>query len=213
MNEEAGSPAGPPGPPGGEPALPQEPFAGAPPERRISVAWAALFYAVPAATAWAWLRWSKPGRSGELWAPPDWAADLAAGLGAGLAIAGLTFLAGRLFPWARRLEEEFGAVVGDQKPWEIAALALLSGGAEEYFFRGALQEKFGIWIAAAVFAVVHWPFSRAFLPWPFMAGLIGLALGGLRSWTDSLVAPAAAHAAVNLLNLWRIARRRDPERD
>ncbi len=180
------------------------PPAPGPPERRLPVPYAALFYAIPAAIAWAWL---GRGRSRALWAPPDWAADLARGVAAGLAIAGLALLAGRRFRWARRLEAEFGSILGAQKGWEIVVLALLSGFAEEYFFRGALQEKFGIWIPAAVFALLHWPLNRAFLPWPFLAGAIGLGLGGLRIWTDSLLAPAAAHAVVNLVNLARITRR------
>jgi hypothetical protein len=61
---------------------------------------------------------------------------------------------------------------------------------EEYLFRGALQQKFGIWVATIVFAVIHWPLNPNFFPWPFVAGLIGLGLGGLALWTQSLVAPA-----------------------
>jgi membrane protease YdiL (CAAX protease family) len=134
---------------------------------------------------------------------------MGAGAAAGLGIAALSAAAGRSFRWARGLEDEFRAILGDSKGWEIAVLAFISGMAEEYLFRGALQENFGIWIAAAVFAVLHWPVSRAFFPWPIAAGAIGLALGGLRLWTNSLVAPAAAHGVINLINLWRLTRRGD----
>jgi hypothetical protein len=34
-----------------------------------------------------------------------------------------------------------------------------------------------------------------------------LGLGGLAHWTESLVAPAAAHVVINLVNLRRITRR------
>ncbi len=178
-------------------------------ERRLPVAYAAAFYAVPAAVAWAWLRWSSPGRSLELWAPPDWASDAAVGAAAGLAMAVLARLSVRIFGWARGMEEEFRDLVGDQRGWEIVILALVSGIGEEYFFRGALQEAFGIWAAAAVFGAVHWPLRRGLLPWPFVAAAAGAFLGWMRDWTGSLVAPAAAHAVVNMINLGCIARRRD----
>lgn len=176
-------------------------------ERRLPVFYATFFYAFPAAVAWVWLEAAKPGRSLALWAPPDWPADLALGAAAGAAVAALSAVASRTFRWARALESEFGWILGSQRVWEVAAIALLSGAAEEYLFRGALQERFGIWVATAVFAVIHWPVNRNFLAWPFLAGIVGLGLGGLAVWTDSLVAPAAAHAVVNFVNLLRIARR------
>ena len=176
-------------------------------ERRLPAFYAAFFYAFPAAVAWIWLHHSKPGRSLALWAPADWPADLALGVGAGMAILLVTWTLGRFCVWTRRLEAEFGWILGAQRKWEIAWIALLSGCAEEYLFRGALQEKFGIWAATAVFAVIHWPLNRNFLPWPFIAGVVGLGLGGLAIWTDSLVAPAAAHVVVNFVNLWRITER------
>jgi membrane protease YdiL (CAAX protease family) len=176
-------------------------------ERRLPAFYAAFFYAFPAAVAWIWLHFQKPGRTRELWFPADWPLDLAAGLGAGLAVAGLTWLCSRRFRWARRLEAEFGWIIGAQKGWEILWIALLSGVAEEYLFRGALQEKFGLLPATIVFALVHWPVNVNFLPWPFVAGLIGLGFGGLAIATDSLLAPAAAHVVVNAINLRRITRR------
>ncbi len=199
---EAGRPT-----PGEPDAVPFPAAPGPGEDRRLPPLYATLFYAIPAALAWAWLRWARPGRSRELWAPSDWPADLAAGAAAGLAIVALCWVAGRHFLWTRRLEAEFGRFLGEQGKGEIAWLALVSGCAEEYFFRGAMQEQFGIWIAAAVFAAVHWPIHRGLLPWPFLAGAIGLALGGLREWTDSLVAPAAAHVLINGINLLRITRR------
>jgi membrane protease YdiL (CAAX protease family) len=176
-------------------------------ERRLPSFYAAFFYAFPAAVAWIWLHHTMPGRSLALWAPADWPLDLAVGVGSGLAIVLVTALFGRWFAWTRRLEAEFGWILGAQRKWEIVWIALLSGCAEEYLFRGALQEKFGIWVAAGVFAVIHWPVNRNFLPWPFVAGVVGLGLGFLALWTDSLVAPAAAHVVVNLVNLVRITHR------
>ena len=176
-------------------------------ERRLPPFYATFFYAFPAAVSWIWLYFQRPNLSADLWMPATWARDLAIGLAAGLAVVGVSLLFSRLFAWTRRLEAEFGWILGAQKGWEIVWIALLSGCAEEYLFRGALQQKFGIWVAAAVFAVIHWPLNPNFLPWPFVAAVIGLGLGGLAAATGSLVAPAAAHVVINLINLRRITRR------
>jgi membrane protease YdiL (CAAX protease family) len=176
-------------------------------ERRLPPFYASFFYAFPAAVSWIWLYFQRPGLSGQLWTPAAWPRDLALGVAVGLAVVGLSVLAGRRFAWARRLEAEFGWILGAQKGWEIVWIALLSGCAEEYLFRGALQQKFGLWVATAVFAVIHWPLNPNFFPWPFVAAAIGLGLGGLAWATGGLVAPAAAHVVINLINLARVTRR------
>ncbi|HVR84448.1 MAG TPA: CPBP family intramembrane glutamic endopeptidase [Planctomycetota bacterium] len=176
-------------------------------ERRLPPFYASFFYAFPAAVSWIWLYFQRPSLSRQLWMPSAWMRDLGLGIAAGLAVVGICMLFSRLFAWTRRLEAEFGWILGAQKGWEIVWIALLSGCAEEYLFRGALQQKFGIWVAVVVFAVIHWPLNPNFLPWPFVAGVIGLGLGGLAATTGSLVAPAAAHVVINLINLKRITRR------
>ncbi|HEX7901344.1 MAG TPA: type II CAAX endopeptidase family protein [Planctomycetota bacterium] len=176
-------------------------------ERRLPVFYASFFYAFPAAVAWIWLEAAKPGRTRALWATLDWPVDLAIGVAAGLAGGLLSVVLVKAFGWARKLESEFGWILGGQRVWEIAWIALLSGCAEEFLFRGALQEKFGIWVATAVFAVIHWPVNPNFRAWPFLAAAAGLGFGGLQIWTDSLVAPAAAHVVLNFVNLLRITKR------
>ena len=176
-------------------------------ERRLPPFYAAFFYAFPLAIAWIWLYHVNPKRSVQLWAPADWPRSIAIGAAAGLLIVAVTIFFSRKFVWARRLEAEFGWMLGRQKEWEIAWIALLSGAAEEYLFRGALQEKFGLWITAAVFGLVHWPLNRNFWMWPILSGAIGLGLGGLAFWTHSIVAPATAHVVVNWVNLKRITSR------
>ncbi|MCZ6691168.1 MAG: CPBP family glutamic-type intramembrane protease [Planctomycetota bacterium] len=176
-------------------------------ERRLPPFYALFFYAFAAVLAWILLYHNNPGRSLELWAPPNWASCLGIGIAAGAILVGLSILVVKRFAWARALEAEFGWILGAQRGWEIAWVALLSGCAEEYLFRGALQEVWGVWLAAAVFALIHWPVNRNFLPWPFVAGVIGLGLGGLVLWTGSLLAPVTAHVIVNGVNLWRMTRR------
>ena len=176
-------------------------------ERRLPVFYASFFYAFPAAVAWIWLEAAKPGRVRGLWATSDAAADLAVGAAAGLLGAGIGAMLARGFRWARRLESEFGWILGGQRVWEMAWIALLSGTAEEFLFRGALQEKFGIGVATAVFAVIHWPLNPNFRSWPFVAALAGLGFAALKEGTDSLLAPAAAHVVLNFVNLLRITKR------
>lgn len=176
-------------------------------ERRLPVFYASFFYAFPAAVSWIWLEAFKPGRAKALWATSDWPLDLAVGAGAGVLGAVLSVALVKGFGWARRLESEFGWILGGQRLGGIVWIALLSGCAEEFLFRGALQEKFGIWVATAVFAVIHWPVNPNFRAWPFLAAAAGLGFAGLKEWTDSLVAPAAAHVLLNFINLLRITKR------
>src|SRR5262245_15006082 len=109
-------------------------------ERRLPAFYAAFFYAFPAAVAWVWLHYARGDANARLWRLDAVPLGAAAGAAAGLAVVGLSLLASRHFGWARRLEAEFGWILGSQRPWEIAWIALLSGFAEEYLFRGALQE-------------------------------------------------------------------------
>ncbi len=176
-------------------------------ERRVPPFYAAFFYAFPAAVSWIWLNAQNPRLTRELWMPADWYVDLSIGVGVGLGLVGVSVLFGRWFAWTRRLEAEFGWILGAQKKWEIVWIALLSGCAEEYLFRGALQQKFGLVVATLVFAVIHWPLNRNVWTWPLVAGAIGLLLGGLAIWTGSILAPVAAHVVNNFVNLNRLTRR------
>ena len=54
---------------------------------------------------------------------------------------------------------------------------------------------------------VHAPLKRDLLVWPFLAAGMGLVLGLLYERTGSVIAPAAAHVAVNWINLLHLARR------
>ena len=107
-------------------------------ERRLPPFYALFFYAFPAIVAWIWLYHAHPGRSAELWSFESALLGIPLGLAAGLLVVGLTLLASRTCAWARRLESEFGWILGAQKLWGIIWISLLSGFAEEYLFRGAL---------------------------------------------------------------------------
>ena len=90
---------------------------------------------------------------------------------------------------------------------EVIALALLSGFAEELFFRGAVQAAWGWPVATLLFALLHVGPGAAFRSWTLFAALAGLVFAGLMEWRGSLLAPVLAHALVNAVNLGRLARR------
>jgi membrane protease YdiL (CAAX protease family) len=84
---------------------------------------------------------------------------------------------------------------------ECVLLAAVSGVAEEAFFRGVLQPRIGLVAAALVFGIAHFVPRRELAPWAVFALAAGLLLGILFESTGNLVAPAAAHALINGVNL------------
>ena len=86
---------------------------------------------------------------------------------------GLWWMGERVSPLARQLEEQLAAVLGPLTAAEAVSLAVLSGFAEELFFRGAVQGQWG-WLAATVlFAVLHTGPGRAFRVWTLFAVVAG----------------------------------------
>lgn len=137
--------------------------------------------------------------------PRRWWLDLALGIGASGVLLGIWKLAEVAFPLARQLEDQLSELLGPLTPAEVVALALLSGFAEELFFRGALQGAVG-WIPASLlFALLHTGPGPAFRLWTLFAALAGLLLGALMAWRGNLFGPIVAHALVNGVNLWRLA--------
>ena len=166
----------------------------------ISVAYGVL---LAIAILWAWLRGDRP-----LFAAPDpmepgWSALI--GTAAGLLVVFLSQLSVSRFSWARRLEEEFARILGPLTMFEVVLLALLSGVAEEAFFRGALQPSAGFILTSLIFGLLHVGPSKTYLPWTAMALIMGFALGAMYIWTGTLIAPILCHFLINTINLRRIA--------
>ncbi len=133
--------------------------------------------------------------------------DLAAGSGAGLLLVGVWRLAARRFAVARDLEAELAKVLGVLPTSEAIALALVSGFAEELFFRGAVQGSVGFLPATLLFALLHSGPGRAFRMWTLFAAVAGLLFGGLMLWRGNLLAPFVGHFVVNAINLRSLSRR------
>ena len=136
-----------------------------------------------------------------------WWLDLGLGLGAGLLLLGLWAAAERIFPLARDLEARLAQALGPLSGSEAFALALLSGFAEELFFRGAVQGTLGLVAATLLFGLLHSGPGKELRLWTLFALLAGGTLGFLMQWRGNLLGPVAGHFLVNAVNLRRLAGR------
>lgn len=126
-------------------------------------------------------------------------------LGLGLALAlGTTvstrWLVGRA-SWARTLRAQMRPFLAGASSTQLAMLALLSGVAEEIFFRGALQPWVGLVASSLAFGLLHVGPTRAFLPWTLWAVVMGFLFGAITLATGHLAGAIVAHVAINAVNL------------
>jgi len=132
--------------------------------------------------------------------------SLLVGVAAGSGIVLLLWSVRRIPPVAR-LEAWQRDLVQGWSRRDAAAVAILSGLAEEALLRAFLQPLVGIVIAAAVFALLHVVPQRELWMWPTLAFGMGLLLGLLfERW--GYPAAAAAHVMINAVALARLRRHR-----
>ncbi len=188
------------------PEAPAAPPESVPPGQLYRIAW--VFYLFLAIGGALWVGGQRGAIGIELFLDPrDWWLDLLLGLASGAALLGAWQLGLRLLPSARGLEEKLGELLAGVEQAELVALALLSGFAEELFFRGAMQQAWGWPVATLLFALLHVGPGAAFRSWTLFAALAGLLFAGLMLWRGNLLAPVVAHALVNAVNLGRLAGR------
>jgi len=91
----------------------------------------------------------------------------------------------------------------------LALVSVFSGVGEETFFRGAIQQEFGIVAASLVFGLIHVGPERRYLVWTVWAVLAGFLFGVLYNVTGGLLAPILAHSTHNAatLLLWKRSRK------
>jgi len=156
--------------------------------------------------AWAWL-----GQDRLAWvAPSSWmaasegtriAVSIAAGLSLAAAVVVMTPVLVERAAWARSLQAEMKPLVDSLSTVEIHALALVSGLAEELFFRGAMQPVLGLIVTSLLFGAVHTGPKRIFVAWSVWAFVMGLLFGLIFEATGSLWGPVLAHVLINDRNL------------
>lgn len=120
----------------------------------------------------------------------------------------------RLVPVLRQIADELGPrLVEGASNQNLVLVSIFSGVGEEAFFRGAVQQEFGLLVASVLFGVVHVGPDRRYLLWSAWAVVAGLIFGLLYEFTGGLLAPILAHAGHNAatLLLWKRSRK-DPTR-
>ncbi len=171
------------------------------------VLFAALFYGflAVAAALWATLRGFDLRLAGD-----SLALSLALGVLTSWVTVYLGLLAYRLLPVLREIAEELAPrLIDGADRGGLLLVSVFSGVGEEAFFRGAVQQEFGLVLASLLFGIVHVGPDRRYLMWTAWAVLAGFLFGALYEVTGGLLAPILAHAAHNAatLLLWKRSRK------
>ena len=182
-----------------------------PPEQMVRTAWAFYLLLGLGGVVWVGMREGVI-PLGLFVDTATWWRDLALGAGAGLALLAGWNLGARRLAAARELENRLGGLLGPLGRDEAWSLAFLSGGAEELFFRGAVQGSWGFLWATLLFAILHSGPGKVFGLWTLFAALAGALFGGLMLWTGNLLAPVVAHVLVNAVNLRRLGAEQEARR-
>jgi uncharacterized protein len=171
------------------------------------VLFATLFYGLLTASAalWAALRGFDLRLAGD-----SLASSLTLGTVTAVVTVALGLLAYRLLPALRQIAGELAPrLVDGAERGSLILVSVFSAVGEETFFRGAVQQEFGIVVASLLFGLVHVGPDRRYLLWTLWAVLAGFLFGGLYDLTGGLLAPILAHAAHNAatLLLWKRSRK------
>ena len=122
---------------------------------------------------------------------------------------GLGLVAYRLLPSLREISEELAPrLVDGADATSLVAVSIFSGVGEEAFFRGAVQQEFGLVVASLLFGLAHIGPDRRYLVWTAWAVLAGFVFGALYEVSGGLLAPILAHSSHNAatLLLWKRSR-------
>ena len=106
----------------------------------------------------------------------------------------------------RKCALQIRRILGDLTVAETMLITSASGIGEELFFRGWLLNEIGLIPSSLLFGVVHLPPNRDWIFWPFFAAVMGVALGALCLWTNTLLFAVLVHAAVNFVNIRKLHR-------
>ena len=166
---------------------------------RLVVLFYAMMFGLAAAVAW-WRAYL-----------PGWFAshtplqDLGLGVSTGLVVVAIS-QCGMRFRAMRALTSEVASLLEGLTLRQAILFALLSGFGDEALFRGTLQTEFGLVVATLLFAALHIGPRKSYLWWTLFALIVGLGMGLMYAWRGNLLAPIAAHATINALNLHYLSR-------
>jgi len=164
-----------------------------------------VFYFLLAVAAVVWIGLEQGTIPSHLFFEPEKLfGDLALGLGAGGLILIATWLGRRWLPSFARLEVRLREMLVGVTASEAVAIALVSGFAEELFFRGAVQGSLGWVWATVLFALMHTGPDRLIGLWTVFALLAGVLFAGLTLLRGTILSAVIAHAIVNAVNLRRL---------
>ena len=170
------------------------------------VRFAALFYGflTVVAAVWCGLRGFDVRLSGE--SP---AGSLLLGALTAACTVALSLLAYRLLPMLRSISDELAPrLVDGADSTGLVLVSVFSGVGEEAFFRGAVQQEFGLVVASLLFGLAHIGPDRRYLVWTAWAIMAGFVFGFIYDISGGLLAPVLAHTAHNVatLLLWKRSR-------
>jgi membrane protease YdiL (CAAX protease family) len=179
------------------------------PIRPSLVRLALIFYAAlfAAALVWAWLAGRPLAWLSDGGAPGALLRDAGAGLLAAAVVVRLSRELTDRTRWGEQLARTLAAGLGPLSLAQCWLLALVSGVAEESFFRGALQPQVGLVAASLLFGAAHFVPRRELLLWTGFSIAAGFLLGWLYQTSGGLLAPVVAHTAINGVNLRRLTLR------
>lgn len=169
---------------------------------------AAIFYFLLATAAVFWIGWDRGVIGADLFFDPSTLLiDIGVGIAGGSLLLLATIVGRRLIPSFAGLEVQLARLLTHVTPGEAVALALLSGFAEELFFRGAVQGSWGFLWATILFALMHLGPDRVIGVWSLFALAAGALFGGMTLVRGTILPAIIAHALVNGVNLRRLVGR------
>lgn len=168
-----------------------------------------IFYGVfaIAALVWMWVRGEPLARAVTPGEPSGALLEVGIGAGFGLLVVVVGRIMERRFEFARSLSDHLAQMIPGLTTSGIAVVAVASSLGEELLFRGAMQDAWGLWPTAAIFAIVHGFFDRKLIVWMVFAGVMGVAFGYMTRELGTITAPVVAHFTINYVNLHLLIQR------
>lgn len=164
------------------------------------------FYLALAIAGVLWIGWSHRAVPLALFIDVEsWWLDTVLGVGAGIALVALWDMGRRFFPAMQDLEKLLAKHIGTLDQSQALALALISGFAEELFFRGAVQTSWGFVWATVIFTLVHFGPAPVYRWWTLFSFVAAVVLGGLVLYRGNILSAILAHVVINAINLRRLA--------